>query len=282
MSGLVKEVKAAHRAVADSSMYDPQSGKQVLFGMETMRIMVGKASAASQVSSAWRDVRRAIKEFKWHAKTHMRFLIQEIFYRNDPIEVYDSADFSQSRCGYLDIQISLPGLRGGRQHKWVFTVHCRNMFLTESTLDDLHATLCTKYKNNIPNFREFLYMVDPAVFWPWIEKNLDSVMNEPEVTFDSIDTTQADFGEGDIVKYAKLWLERWYPRLAKNKIVLTEPDKRSEYRGVYGFVQELYDAKRFQWCVDKVKEAYWYPITRRYYKWKYSRKPRASYARSTN
>ena len=76
---------------------------------------------------------------------------------------------------------------------------------------------------------EFMRMDDgPIEFIKWVETNLDDIMSDgPIVEFDHVYTDQDNFVQVDNLKYAKIWLQRWYPELALRPILWDPKQERS-------------------------------------------------------
>ena len=192
------------------------------------------------------------ERIKFIELTNYRFRMLEKKFPNQPIRVYENhASFEpdpehnwDGKPGWLDISIELPmrfkdylysikdiigwcfelgdfpenwwkdyfSKFGSR---WIFTV-CPKVDLFEiGNLKHIHSVLydsCEEYHTG-----KFLLM--PAdEFITWLKGNL-AVLN-PIVDYEFIYTTQDYFVKDDIIKYTKLWIQKFYPILANRKFEL--------------------------------------------------------------
>ena len=191
------------------------------------------------------------ERIKFIKLTDYRFYLLEKKFPNQPIRVYESASFEpdlehnyDGTTGWLDISIELPmrfkdylysiksiidwyfefgefpkywwkdyfSRFGSR---WIFTVCPKADLFEIDNLERIRWLLydfCEEYHTS-----KFLLMpVDEFV--TWLKGNL-AVLN-PIVDYEFIWTTQDYFVKDDVIKYAKLWVQKFYPILANRKFEL--------------------------------------------------------------
>lgn len=180
--------------------------------------------------SAWEHVKDQRKvlcsnkdEFWWAFRTHLRFLLLQLFYRRKPIYVYEWTDFNHVHpdrtkgAGGLDVQIAVPTWRGLR-HRWIFTVNSKHDLASSHSREDL-ITEIWAHQGYGSDLLIKMSKMSNVEFWSWIEENAEELYEQPDVEYDVIVTAQEFFVEEDVVKYARIWLGRWYPKLAKSEII---------------------------------------------------------------
>lgn len=243
--------------------FDPNTGKQIIYDLDDDWLGNQKSSTAwDEVKNAWHDIRRKRDDFRWHSWVHLRFWLLARVFRNRPIRVYDW----HKKPSWLDVQIELPSLLWGWQHRWIFTVEPKHVLFQDKSFSDAQAMVSWHNRD------KQVFLIDtPEDFRKWMNKHHQEVL--PIVEFDEIFTYKTEFTEEDVVFYAKLWLRRWWPALANRKIIFEEPPENSLYRGILGKLSEFWDFTQFSklWRA-KIAPVIWWPITRRYYKRKYAKK----------
>lgn len=212
---------------------------------------------SSPKDDAREEVRAARDAQRWLRRTERRLWLLRRAFRKRPIRVYDAhvpcdeealCDDGEASCddgaGWLDVCIELPPLPGDvassaagivrwirefgslperlRDHlpgfhcRWVFTVEGRRAWLRMPP-EDAH----TKLYYGRPEFRtpEFLrHLDDICGFHRWMGERLHEAMLGPVVEYDYVYTAQESFTRDDVLRYARLWLERWHPGLASRPI----------------------------------------------------------------
>ncbi|UCG02531.1 MAG: hypothetical protein JSW11_00775, partial [Candidatus Heimdallarchaeota archaeon] len=173
-------------------------------------------------------------------------------FRRHPINVYEHGGFEpdekynwDGKPGWLDICIELPPLPidiwysireiiswiwefrsfpremmnyfPGFHSRWIFTVLPYHDILNEMSLEDAHTMLYSK----IPKLhtKDFLLKIENPNFHRELSDNLDEwIGSNPIVEFDNIYTAKEFFTRDDVIKYTKLWIRKWYPKLNNRKI----------------------------------------------------------------
>lgn len=208
-------------------------------------------SIANEIEDHKKRLMVSRNNLRWIKKIARRFWLLEHVFRRRPIRIYDWTSFDpdpehgyDGKTGYLDIQIELPPLPTDiissikgiwswirefhtfpnlRDYlpwfhcRWVFTVLNKHALLSEMSPEDAYSRLYLG-KEEL-HTTKFLLESDPAVFHPKLCANIGTWLESgPIIEFDNIYTGQESFVEDDVAKYAKLWLERWYPGLSNRPI----------------------------------------------------------------
>jgi len=177
-----------------------------------------------EIRNKWFLFKDSYRNFIWATKTHIRFWLLENLYMNEPIEVYDWHDHSArpEGCGYLDIRIKLPSLIpfGRWYQRWIFTVESLNIVIEDQSPSNLY-TLIFHHKREWQSNKEFMKCWDERIAG-FVRKNKKKIFKKPIVEFDHVYTGEEGFKEKDVVKYTKVWLSKFYPNLAKRKIIFKE------------------------------------------------------------
>ena len=219
---------------------------------EEMLLRGSPRDDAKKTARAARDARR------WLRCTERRLWLLRRVFRGRPIRVHDwhvspgdgAAESGPGQeagqgAGWLDVQIELPPLPGdiassaadivrwlrefkslpehlsdhlpGFHCRWVFTVEGRRAWLDDMSPSDAH----TRLYFGRPEFHtpDFLRRLDDlGAFHRWMGEHLHEAMLGPVVEYDDVYTAQERFSRDDVVRYARLWLERWHPGLAARPI----------------------------------------------------------------
>lgn len=211
-------------------------------------------SIKNEIRDRKKIIKQENKSLNWLKSINRRFRVLENFYINSPIYVHEWHDFSQGNLSYLDIQIKLPfrlkdiwcwlnhSINYSREFgwknflkilwqdrpksfdfRWIFTVNSRKIFF-EKSHEEIHSELLWHCKC-LKNDKSFiLENREPISFFKWFDKNINRLIEKygPIITFDEIQTSQESFTKDDVVKYTRIWLQKWYPKLAKRKIIFCE------------------------------------------------------------
>ncbi len=176
---------------------------------------------------------QAKKDYRWVTRVNRGFWMLEHIYpfNSQPVQVTEWVDFSPNakenwngRPDYLDIHIRVPWI--GLNHfpsmrmPWIFTVESVRSFMLYKSTEDAQTEL---WWNSREKEILLLNLDNPANFWGIVKPKLNNLLSNPIVEFDQVWTNQADFGKDDVIKYARVWLSKFYPNLAKREIVFVEP-----------------------------------------------------------
>lgn len=130
-----------------------------------------------------------------------------------PIIVGDS---HQKPCCYADVYMIVPTWRGMKA-RFIFTLESKISTLAYKSFDDLQCDVWYHC-----NEKEAL-LLEPVEFPAWFMENAHRVLKTPIIEYDFIFTCEDELNDNDVLKYTKLWLEYWYPNLAKRDIILDQP-----------------------------------------------------------
>jgi len=197
--------------------------------------------------------------YRWIKRIHKSFKLLEKFFKSRPIEVHEWCSFEPDGSKYdgpcyLDVQIRLPGFRSLKQifnlwlfkerslinwfkdtvknwkdiipfgfdYRWIFTVESVNT-IDYISLEDLHTSLY--FDNKKCHNDEFLKLGDNRKgFIDWLDQNYSDVVGDNgfAMDYDTVLTNQKCFTKDDVVKYTRVWLQKFYPELAKREIIFVE------------------------------------------------------------
>lgn len=194
------------------------------------------------------QIKRAKESHRWIKSVNRRFWLTQHIFRNRPIRVNEWSDFDSGKTAYLDIQIELPPLPSdliwniknylnwilefrklprptknflpGFHCRWVFTVLSRHAWFSEMSTEDAHSKL---YHGKSELHNSGFVVKGYDTFGNQLRDNLDIWLESgPIVEFDNVYTSQEFFTKDDVIKHTKLWIERWYPKLASRRIEWAE------------------------------------------------------------
>lgn len=108
--------------------------------------------------------------------------------------------------------------------RWIFCICTIDCFI-DSCLDDplmkYYDIIESKpsYKNSvIPHFHQ-IRSIEKDDWLPWLRANLPNILSTgPIITYDDVWTGKKFLTQEDALHYTRLWLQKWYPNLAKRPI----------------------------------------------------------------
>lgn len=168
--------------------------------------------------------RTAVRDLSWIKKVNHGFWLLEHVFKKSPIIVYENTLFTPTadwdgKAGYLDVQFKIPWVGFNRfpywRSSWIMVVESLDSFMMYQGVDDARTELW-----HISNDMDILRSSnDPVEFWQLVKPKIKGILASPIIEFDEIWTNQEYFEQDDVIKYAKIWLEKYYPNLAKRKII---------------------------------------------------------------
>ena len=169
----------------------------------------------------------AVRDLSWLKKVNRGFWLLEHVFTKRPIFVYEHTLFTPTdnwdgKAGYLDIHFTIPwvGLKNIPRWRsaWITTVESLDSFMMYQSVDDARTELW-----HTSNDMDILKAPDdPIEFWQLVKPKIKGILANPLVEFDHVYTNQEYFSQDDVVKYARVWLEKHYHNLAKREIIFGE------------------------------------------------------------
>ncbi len=192
------------------------------------------------IREKWFKLKRSFVEFRWQIRTQFKLWVLEKFRLYNPktpiyISEWSKFDVEESqKPGWLDVCILVPRYFGLKwDFQWVFTVNCFGIYQSDKPIDDMQSELWDHNAIKTPNpntiFGEDIedtigiLKLNYEEIYEFVRKNRDVVLRSPIIEFEEIWTNQEFFNQEDVVKYTKIWLEKFYPALAGNKIEFVSP-----------------------------------------------------------
>ena len=168
------------------------------------------------------DLRKRFKSdkesYQWFKRAQRRLWLMTHVFKKRPIWVYECSEFPAS---WLDVSITLPTWRGF-QERWIFTVSSKHHLLQDDGMEDAQITISIHMEANEQDIPKHLGIWKPLDFWTWLEDNVDEALKYPLIEYDDILVNQDNFSQEDVIKFTKLWIKKWYPKLADRAVIWKE------------------------------------------------------------
>jgi hypothetical protein len=130
------------------------------------------------------------------------------------------------KTGWLDVCIYLPSLRGWKP-RWVFTCLPKSAFLEEVSPDDIQAYAIVSrpwiWPPKMTELQRRIMRARGKELIDLVEENIDSIL--PIIEFDNSYFNVDGFTEQNLIDFTYMWLEEFYPELAKREIVIMKEDR---------------------------------------------------------